>query len=139
MIDQNGDCNAQKLINDEVIEREGLNYIEKEPYSHIVVHIASAAHKDLKQFLVLLNDTDVAMYILAYFHVFKTTDVNKIWVTFGIHERQTDIPVYQLAEILGTQRLGALLNVHILTACDVTNKIGSKSATCKAFPEKTFV
>ena len=73
MIDQNGDCNAQKLINDEIIERKGLNYIEKEPYSHTVVHIASAAHKNLKQFLVLLNDTDVAMYILAYFHVFKTT------------------------------------------------------------------
>ena len=86
MIDQNGDCNAQKLINDEVIEREGLNYIEKEPYFHIVVHIASAAHKDLKQFLVLSNSTDVAMYTLAYFHVFKTTSVMKIWVKFGIHE-----------------------------------------------------
>ena len=45
MTDQNGDCNAQKLINDEIIERDDLNYIEKETYSHIVVHIASVAHK----------------------------------------------------------------------------------------------
>ena len=29
---------------------DDLNYIEKEAYSHIVVHIASAANKDLKQF-----------------------------------------------------------------------------------------
>ena len=65
---------------------DDLNYIEKEAYSHIVVHIASAANKDLKQFLVLSNSTDVAMYTLAYFHVFKTTNVMKIWVKLGIHE-----------------------------------------------------
>ena len=76
------------------------------------------------------------MYTLAYFHVFKTTNVNKIWVTFGIHKRQRHIPVYQLAEILGTDRLRALLKTHILTGCDVTNKTGSKSAACKACPEK---
>ena len=46
--DQNGDCNAQKLVNDEIIERDDQNYIEKEAYSHIVVNIASAANKDLK-------------------------------------------------------------------------------------------
>ena len=86
--DQNGDCNAQKLINDEIIERGNLNYIEKEAYSHIAVHIASVAHKDLKQFLVLSNGTDVAMYTLVYFHLFKTTNVNKIWMKFGIHKRQ---------------------------------------------------
>ena len=37
----------------------------KKAYSRIVLHIASAAKKDLKQFLVLLNDTDVVMYNLA--------------------------------------------------------------------------
>ena len=76
------------------------------------------------------------MYTSAYFHVFKTTNINKIWVTFGIHERQRYIPVYQLAEIFGTERLGALLKARILTACDATNKTGSKSGTCKVCPEK---
>ena len=47
-----------------------------------------------------------------------------------------DIPVYQFAEILGTERLRALLKAHILTGCDVTSKTGSKSAACKACPEK---
>ena len=37
----------------------------KKAYSRIVLHIASAAKKDLKQSLVLLNDTDVVMYNLA--------------------------------------------------------------------------
>ena len=47
-----------------------------------------------------------------------------------------DIPVYQLAEMLGTERLWALLKVHILSGCDVTSETGSKSAAYKACPEK---
>ena len=116
--------------------RDDLNYIEEETYYQIVVHIASVAHKDLKQFLVLSNDKDVAMYTLGYFHVFKTTNVNKIWVAFEIHERQKHIPVYPLAVILGTERLRTLLKSHNLTGCDVFSKIGSKSAACKSMPEK---
>ena len=47
-----------------------------------------------------------------------------------------DIAVYQLAEILETERSRVLLKAHILTGCDVTSKTGSKSAACKACPEK---
>ena len=61
-------------------------------FSHYL-HIASAAKKDMKQFLVLWNDTDVVMYNLTYFHVFKTMNVNKIRVMSGIHGRQRHIPV----------------------------------------------
>ena len=136
MRDQNGDCNVQKLINDGIIDRDDLNYIEKEAYYHMIVHIVSAANKDLKQVVVLSNRTDVAMGTLAYFHVFKTTNVNKIWVKFGIHERQRYIPIHRLAEILGTEKSRALLKAHILTGCDVTSKTGSKSVACKACPEK---
>ena len=69
--------------------------LEKEAYSHIAVHIASVACKDLKQFLVLSNGTNVAMYFLAYFCVFKTMKVNKICVKFGIHKhpRHTSLRV----------------------------------------------
>ena len=70
--------------------------MEKEAFSRVVLHIASAAKKGLKQFLVLLN--------LVYFHVFKTMNVNRTCVKFGIHECQRHIPVYQLAEILGTEK-----------------------------------
>ena len=86
--DKDGVCNAQKLINDGNIERDDLNWIEKEADSRIVLHNACAAKKDFKQFLVLSNDTDVVMYNSAYFHVYKTINVNKIWVKFGILERQ---------------------------------------------------
>ena len=125
-------------INDKNIERDELNCIEKEAYSHIALHIASAENKDLKQFLVLSNRTDVAMYILANCLGFKTTNVDKLWVKFGIDESPRHIPVYQLAEILGTERLRAMLKEQILTGCDVTSKIESKSAACKACPEKHF-
>ena len=46
-----------------------------------------------------------------------------------------DTPIYQLAEILRTERLRALLEAHILTRCNVPSKTGSKSAACKACPE----
>ena len=78
------------------------------------------------------------MYTLAYFHVFKTTNVNKLWVKFGIHERLIHIPVYHLAKILEAERLRAQLKAHILSGCDVTSKTGSKSAACKAFPENHY-
>ena len=73
------------------------------------------------------------MYNLAYFHVYKTMNVNKPWVKFGILERQRHIPVHQLAETLRTGKSRALLKAHILTGCDVTR---SKTAAFKACPEK---
>ena len=48
--DKDGICNAQKLINDETIERDDLNCIEEEADSRIVLHIACAGKKDFRQF-----------------------------------------------------------------------------------------
>ena len=75
------------------------------------------------------------MYNLAYFHVYKTMNVNKICVKLEILEHQRHIPVHQLAEILETEKSRALVKAHFLTGCDVTNKIGSKTAAFKACPE----
>ena len=55
---------------------------------------------------------------------------------FGILERQRHIPVHRLVEILGTEKSRALLKAYILTGCDVTSKIVSKTAAFKACPEK---
>ena len=46
--DKNGVCKAQKLINDEIIERDDLNCIEEEADSRIVLHTACAAKKDFR-------------------------------------------------------------------------------------------
>ena len=112
--------------------------MEKDAYSRIVLQIASAAKKDLKQFPVLSNDTDVVMYNLEYFPMFRTVNVNKIWVKFGwsLERERQSIPIYQLAEILRTEKSQALLKAHVLTRFDVTSKIGSKSAVFKACQEK---
>ena len=105
-------------------------------FSHCRTHCQCCKQRFEAIWNVLSNGTDVAMYTLAYFHVLKTTNVNKIWVNFGIQERQRHIPVYQLPEILGTERLRELLKAHSLTKYDVTSKTGSKLAACKACPEK---
>ena len=47
-------------------------------------------------------------------------NVEKIWVEFGIYEHQKNIPVYQLADTLGTKKSRVLLKV-----C-VNSKIGFK-------------
>ena len=69
-------------------------------------------------------------------HVYKTMNVNKIWMKFGILERQRHTTVYQLTEILGTKKSRVLHKANILTGCDVTSKIGSKTAAFKACTEK---
>ena len=69
-------------------------------------------------------------------HMYKTMNVNKIWVKFGILERQRHITVYQLTEILGTKKSRVLLKAHILSGCDVASKTGSKTAAFKACTEK---
>ena len=63
-------------------------------------------------------------------------NINKIWVKFGILERQRHITVYQLTEILGTKKSRVLLQAHILSGCDVASKTGSKTAAFKACTEK---
>ena len=57
-------------------------------------------------------------------------------VKLGIHERQRHIPVYQLAEILGTEKLRALLKTHILTGCNDTSITGSESTAFRICSEK---
>ena len=63
-------------------------------------------------------------------------NINKIWVKFGILERQRHTTVYQLTEILGTKKSRVLHKANILTGCDVTSKIGSKTAAFEACTEK---
>ena len=79
------------------------------------------------------------MYNLAYFHVYKTMNVNKIGVKFEILERQRHIPVHQLAEILGAGKSGVLCKAHILKGCDVTSLTGSKTAVFKTCRKKIFL
>ena len=81
--DKDSICNAQKLINDEIIERDDLNCIKEEADFRIVLHTYCAPKKDFRQFLVLSSDTDIAIYDLAYY-VYKTMNINKIRVLFGI-------------------------------------------------------
>ena len=63
-------------------------------------------------------------------------NVNKIWMKFGILERQRHTTVYQITEILGTKKSRVLHKANILTGCDITSKIGSKTAAFKACTEK---
>ena len=72
------------------------------------------------------------MYNLAYSHVLKTVNVNKI---LGEYMNTRDIPVFQLEQILETEKLRMLRKTYILTGCDITSKIESKSATLRPCPE----
>ena len=87
--DQNGDCNAQKLINDEIIERDNhIKYIEKKAYSHIVLHIVFQCCK--QRFEAISSSIEWGGCFYVQFSLFACVR----------NQRQRHISVYQLAEIL---------------------------------------
>ena len=66
----------------------------------MILHVANARVEHFKIFLVLSNDSDVVIYFSAYFDKFKTKNVKKIGVKYGLKERQWSIPIHRLADIL---------------------------------------
>ena len=77
---KDGVCNAQELINDEIIERDDRKCTEDEADSRIFLYITSAAKKDFKQFLVLSNHNNVLMYKFTLFSYFQ---INKCQLNLG--------------------------------------------------------
>ena len=54
---------------------------------------------------------------------------------YGMGRAQRSIPRNSLRHKLEESVINSLLKLHIKTGCDVTNKVGTKSAVIKASPE----
>ena len=127
-----------EIIKDEVNQRLNLNCMEEEADSRLNLHVANARAEGFKNFLVLSDDSDVVTYLSAYFDQFKTKNVEKIRVKYGLKKRKRHIPIHRLADISGSNKSRALLKTDILTGCDFTSKVRPKLSFINAEPEKTL-
>ena len=116
------------------IESALLSTIE-EADSRIIPHISNAAKGKYKRAVVISNDTDVLVLLLYYAEIFKDRGMGEIWIKFGTGERARLIPIHLLADILGKNMSCAIMKAHILSGCDVTSKVGTKTAALKYNPE----
>ena len=64
----------------------------------MISHIANAGKEHYERIIVFSNDTDVAIYNLAYFEQFRNEEIKEISVRFGIPERTRNIPIHCIAE-----------------------------------------
>ena len=63
--------------------------------------------------------------------------VVKNWVRFGAGEKTRNIRIHILVDKLGDHLSSSIiLKTHVLTGCDVTSKIGTKSSAMKINPER---
>ena len=100
--------------------------MEEEADSRLISHVANARPEGFKNFQLLCNDSEVVAYFSAYFDQFKTKNIEKIRMKYGLKERQQNIPIHRLADILDSGKTRTLLETHILTSCDFTSKVLSK-------------
>ena len=86
----------------------------------------------MERVAVLSNDTDVVVRL--HFNFFFL-GLKECWIRVGTGEKTRFIPIHMLERKLGYRTYCAVLKAHILTGCDVTSKIGKKTAAIKASVE----
>ena len=87
--------------------------------------------------IVTSNDTDVVVYCLTYENRCQFYGCKELWVRFGAGEKTRNIPIHVLADKLGDHLSSSnILKTHVLTGCDVTSKIETKSSAMKVNPER---
>ena len=87
----------------------------------MTLFVANTRAKGFKNFLVFSNDSVIITYLSTYFYQFKTKNIEKIRVKYGLKERQQQINC--LVDILRSGKSRALLKTHILPGCDFMSKI----------------
>lgn len=115
-------------MNCKYVSATGVTSIAEEADSRIIPHINHAA--------VILNDTDVVVLLTFFMHQFRQSGLQELWIKFGTGEKTKFIPIHSLAMELGPSISAAVMKAHILTGCDVTSELGTKSPALKCQPEK---
>ena len=55
----------------------------------------------------------------------------EVWIKYGTGNNKRYIPLHTYAPNLGETKSNLVMKIHILYGCDVTSKIGTKSAALK--------
>ena len=91
-----------------------------------------------KQYQMVWNEWWYYRMILtlwSYIFDFFFHGLTVCWIRVGTSEKTRFIPIHTLGRKLGHRTYSAVMKAHILTGCDVTSKIWTKTAAIKANPE----
>ena len=130
---KNDSTKCIQRINGVTNERPDLDNHIEEADMRIILQIAKSTESGLKNVVVVSNDTDVCVLLLHYTPQFIKSGLTELWLKYGVGPKVRFIPLHILVARLD-QKLDVLLKVHILTGCDATSKIGTKSAALKSDP-----
>ena len=120
-----------------IITKDKLKPSIEEADSRHMQHLIEAAKYESQRVVVISNDTDVVVYCLTYENRCRFYGCKEVWVRFGAGEKTSDIPIHVLANKLGDHLSSLIiLKTHVLTECDVTSRIGTKSSAMKNNPER---
>ena len=96
-----------------------------------IPHIAYSLWKEISHINIGINDTDVAVCLISYFHRYLKMGCSELWVKYGIGDKSRYIPIHVISQEIGENMLSILLKLHHNTACDVTSKIGTRESAMK--------
>ena len=66
-------------------------------------------------------DSDVVVLCIRFYHTLNELGLKELWVGFGTGKHCKDIPIQEVANLLGPERSLALLFFHAFTGCDATS------------------
>ena len=66
-------------------------------------------------------DSDVVVLCIRFYHKLNKLDLKEQWVGFGTGKHCKDIPIQEVANLLGPERSLALYFFHAFTGCDATS------------------
>ena len=92
----------------------------------IIPHVAKSVESGLKK--VASNDTDVYVLLLHYTPEFIKSGLTELWLKYDIEIKVRFVPLCLLITRLHQNIC------DVLTACDVTSKIKTKSAVLRSNP-----
>lgn len=92
----------------------------------MILYVVNAKAEGFKNFPVISNNSEFVTYLSAYFDQLRTKNGEKIHVKYGLKERQRNIPIHSLSDILHSGKSRVLLKTRILNGGNFMSKVGSK-------------
>ena len=108
----------------------------EEADARLVPHAKYAFDNGFERALTVSNDSDVVALVLHHMNIFSTSSSSELWILYVTGENSKFIPIHLMASMLGPNHCSAIMKAHVLTGCDVTSQVGSKTSALKNDPEK---
>lgn len=115
----------------------------EEADTRMILHLYDAVTDGHETAFLRTVDSDVVILCIRFYHTLHGLGLKELWIGFGAGKHYKDIPIHEVANLLGPERSMAILFFHAFTGCDVTSSflgIGKKTAwnVWLIFPEVTL-